>query len=88
MVPEFPARVLALTLPLAVYEGLAALASEEEPVEDVAARLLAEVVRYGTPGALRAAAQLATQIADTLFAERQQLRSEVAALRRRLGDEA
>ncbi|NTU80102.1 MAG: hypothetical protein HGA45_11965 [Chloroflexales bacterium] len=79
---EFPARSLVVTLPLAIYEALEALAAEvAASVEDLAASLLADVVRYGAPGELRAAARLAAQAADLLADRWQRRRAEIAQVR-------
>lgn len=58
---------LTITLPLDVYEGIAALA-EGEPVEVYAAELLAQAVAFGPPVGLEAIERLATQAADLAIA--------------------
>jgi hypothetical protein len=64
---EFPTRQVVVTVPLHVYEALAARLPEGgESVESFVAELLEAVVRFGTPGEVHAAAHLAAQVADTL----------------------
>lgn len=80
---EFPTHPIVVTLPLAVYEALAAL-GEGDLVEEVAASLLADVVRLGTPGELHAAMRLAAQVADLQADRWEQRRSELAQMQAEL----
>lgn len=68
---ESSTRPLVVTLPLAVYDALVGRAQRAGvPVEAMAGELLAEVVRFGSPGERYLAAQLASQAVDLLSAWR------------------
>jgi hypothetical protein len=78
----FPVHTIVVTLPLEIAEALAAQAEADGlSTEDYAAALLEEAVHLGTPGELRAVAQLATEAADLLANRWQQRRSELTQLR-------
>jgi hypothetical protein len=79
---EIPVRSFIVTVPLETYEALAAQAATyEEAVEERATTMLVEAMHLGTPGEMRAAAQLATETADLLSSRWQQRRSQLTQLR-------
>jgi hypothetical protein len=80
---EFSARPIVVTLPLSVYDALAELA-EDEPVEGLAATLLAEVVQHGAPAELRRLLRLMTQVADLQSNKWDERRGKLQRLRARL----